>query len=53
MKWDKWLWFDRWWANLIAPSPDNDLEPLIIAPIDTTENEKALSEDNSFTTGLY
>ena len=38
--------------NLIAPSPDNDLEPLIIAPMDTTENEEALSEDNAFTTGL-
>ena len=38
--------------SLISPSSDEDLGPLIIAPINTMENEDESSADNTYTAGL-
>ncbi len=38
--------------NLISPSSDEDLGPLIIAPMETMENEEASSADNPYIAGL-
>jgi hypothetical protein len=35
--------------NLISPSPNDDLGPLIIAPMDETGSQDELSEDNNIT----
>ncbi|PNX46224.1 MAG: hypothetical protein BV457_08070 [Thermoplasmata archaeon M9B1D] len=35
--------------NLISPSPNDDLGPLIIAPMDETSSQDESSEDNNIT----
>ena len=35
--------------NLISPGPNDDLGPLIIAPMDETGSQDELSEDNNIT----
>ena len=35
--------------NLISPSPNDDLGPLIIAPMDETGSQDELTEDNNIT----
>jgi hypothetical protein len=36
-------------SDLISPSPDDDLGPLIIAPMGETGSQDELSEDNNIT----
>jgi hypothetical protein len=36
-------------SNLISPNPNDDLGPLIIAPMDDTGSQGELSEDNDIT----